>query len=135
MSTGDLTALREKLVEDLRELAGTISGAVVGALRSVPRHVFVPEVPPETAYRDEAIVTKRDPDGHPISSSSQPMIMAMMLEQHMRAWDGIGRPGNEGMRIDAYPKSTPDRDLADRMIIEKRNTRLALSWPGHTPVG
>jgi protein-L-isoaspartate(D-aspartate) O-methyltransferase len=43
--------------------------------------VFLPDVPIETAYRDEAIVTKRDPAGVPISSSSQPTIMALMLDQ------------------------------------------------------
>src|SRR5205823_13707927 len=30
---------------------------------------------------DDAIVTKRDADGHPVSSSSQPTIMAIMLDQ------------------------------------------------------
>jgi protein-L-isoaspartate(D-aspartate) O-methyltransferase len=43
--------------------------------------VFLPELEPEAAYRDEAIVTKRDADGQPISSSSQPTIMAIMLDQ------------------------------------------------------
>jgi protein-L-isoaspartate(D-aspartate) O-methyltransferase len=79
--TADLTILRERLVEDVRRTSGTISSAVADALRSVPRHLFVPEVTPETAYRDEAIVTKRDEDGHPISSSSQPAIMVLMLDQ------------------------------------------------------
>jgi protein-L-isoaspartate(D-aspartate) O-methyltransferase len=47
----------------------------------VPRHLFLPGLPPESAYRDDAIVTKRDADGQPISSSSQPAIMAIMLDQ------------------------------------------------------
>jgi protein-L-isoaspartate(D-aspartate) O-methyltransferase len=58
-----------------------VSDAVAGALRVVPRHVFLPEVAPEAAYRDEAIVTKRSADGQPTSSSSQPTIMAIMLDQ------------------------------------------------------
>src|SRR5216683_2492752 len=57
------------------------SGPVAEALRTVPRHVFLPGLPPAAAYRDEAIVTKRDGDGQPISSSSQPAIMAIMLAQ------------------------------------------------------
>jgi protein-L-isoaspartate(D-aspartate) O-methyltransferase len=58
-----------------------VSGPVAEALRTVPRHVFLPDLPPVSAYRDEAIVTKRGADGQPISSSSQPTIMAIMLDQ------------------------------------------------------
>ncbi|GGS51578.1 hypothetical protein GCM10010156_07780 [Planobispora rosea] len=75
----DLGALRESMVEHVR--ARGISDAVAEALRAVPRHLFLPETAPEDAYRDEAIVTKRDADGLPISSSSQPTIMALMLDQ------------------------------------------------------
>jgi len=57
------------------------STGVAAALRDVPRHLFLPGLPPESAYRDDAIVTKRDADGQPISSSSQPAIMAIMLDQ------------------------------------------------------
>jgi protein-L-isoaspartate(D-aspartate) O-methyltransferase len=58
-----------------------VSGPVAEALRTVPRHMFLPDLPPVSAYRDEAIVTKRGADGQPISSSSQPTIMAIMLDQ------------------------------------------------------
>ncbi|MDP9866586.1 MULTISPECIES: methyltransferase, FxLD system [Streptosporangium] len=75
----DWRELREELVAQVCERG--ISRAVAGALRAVPRHVFLPEVPPHTAYRDDAIVTKRDAEGRPISSSSQPAIMALMLDQ------------------------------------------------------
>ena len=51
------------------------------ALLTVPRHLFVPEVGMAEAYRDDAIVTKRNADGVPVSSSSQPTIMALMLDQ------------------------------------------------------
>lgn len=54
--------------------------AVADAFLAVPRHLFVPGVPPERAYRDEAISTKIE-GGLPVSSSSQPAIMAIMLEQ------------------------------------------------------
>lgn len=77
----DLATLRNGLVENLVDQVGTISEPVVAALRAVPRHVFVPDVPAEQAYRDEAVVTKRDVYGIPISSSSQPAIMAIMLDQ------------------------------------------------------
>ena len=54
---------------------------IAAALRDVPRHLFLPHLPPEEAYLDDAIVTKRDAEGQPISSSSQPAIMAIMLDQ------------------------------------------------------
>ncbi|MDP9841126.1 methyltransferase, FxLD system [Streptosporangium lutulentum] len=70
---------REELVAQMRTRG--ISRIVADAFRTVPRHVFLPDLPPETVYRDDAIVTKRDADGRAISSSSQPAIMALMLDQ------------------------------------------------------
>jgi protein-L-isoaspartate(D-aspartate) O-methyltransferase len=46
----------------------------------VPRHFFLPDLPLEEVYSDKAIVTKTE-NGVPVSSSSQPAIMAVMLEQ------------------------------------------------------
>ena len=55
------------------------------AFLSVPRELFVPEAASraglEAVYRDEAIPTKFAANGAPISSSSQPAIMAEMLER------------------------------------------------------
>ncbi|TDD31689.1 methyltransferase, FxLD system [Nonomuraea terrae] len=76
----DLTARRRAMVAALRERLA-ISEPVAEAMLAVPRHLFLPGVDPEHAYRDEAIVTKRDAGGLPISSSSQPLIMAVMLDQ------------------------------------------------------
>src|SRR5690349_7173440 len=77
----DPQLLREALLAEIRGHGGATDPLVAQALRSVPRHLFVPDVPVEAAYRDDAIVTKRDADGHPVSSSSQPTIMAIMLDQ------------------------------------------------------
>ncbi len=41
----------------------------------------MPEVGAAAAYRDEALVIKLDDDGLPVSSSSQPAMMAIMLDQ------------------------------------------------------
>jgi protein-L-isoaspartate(D-aspartate) O-methyltransferase len=76
-----LQDLRNGLVERLRLSADLRSPAVEQAFRVVPRHLFLPGREPEQVYRDEPIVTKRAPDGQPVSSSSQPGIMAVMLEQ------------------------------------------------------
>jgi len=77
----DVAGLQRELLAEVRDRGGAATDSVAEALLAVPRHVFVPEVPLETAYRDEAIVTQRDADGVPISSSSQPTIMALMLDQ------------------------------------------------------
>jgi protein-L-isoaspartate(D-aspartate) O-methyltransferase len=76
----------ERLHDDL---VGTLLAAglawrepVQQALRAVPRHLFLPEVPPAEAYAaGKAVVTKRDPGGAPLSSASAPGVVAMMLDQ------------------------------------------------------
>jgi len=78
---GSLTRLRERLAERVITSHKIADPRVAAALRDVPRHLFLPHLPPQEAYRDDAIVTKRDADGQPISSSSQPAIMAIMLAQ------------------------------------------------------
>jgi protein-L-isoaspartate(D-aspartate) O-methyltransferase len=76
-----LTGLRERLVAEVLQTSGIRDERITAALRDVPRHLFLPHLPPEDAYLDDAIVTKRDAGGQPISSSSQPAIMAIMLDQ------------------------------------------------------
>ncbi|MCB8944612.1 MAG: methyltransferase, FxLD system [Ardenticatenaceae bacterium] len=56
------------------------SSRVEAAFRAVPRHHFLPDIPLEKAYKDDAIPTKME-NGRAISSSSQPAMMAIMLEQ------------------------------------------------------
>src|SRR3984957_13535096 len=73
--------MRERLATRVGASHGIGSERVAAALHAVPRHLFLPGQRPEAAYRDDAIVTKRDEAGQPISSSSQPAIMAIMLDQ------------------------------------------------------
>lgn len=81
MSTrGGLDELRDELVDRLCAVGVLRDERVVQAFRSAPRHLFLPG-DPERAYRDEAVPTKWASDGRPISSSSQPRVMAVMLEQ------------------------------------------------------
>jgi protein-L-isoaspartate(D-aspartate) O-methyltransferase len=76
-----IARIRERLAARVISAARIRDDRIADALREVPRHLFLPQVPPDSAYRDDAIVTKRDADGQPISSSSQPTIMAIMLDQ------------------------------------------------------
>jgi protein-L-isoaspartate(D-aspartate) O-methyltransferase len=80
-SPDEFTLMRERLATRVVAAHRIGSERVAAALHEVPRHLFLPEQPPEVAYRDDAIVTKRDETGQPISSSSQPAIMAIMLDQ------------------------------------------------------
>lgn len=78
---GGPDAARARLASELRQHGPPLSASVYAAFSRVPRHVFVPEIEPAAAYRDEAFVIKCGPDGLPVSSSSQPAMMAIMLDQ------------------------------------------------------
>ena len=80
-SPDEFTLIRERMATQVLAAHRIGSERVAAALHEVPRHLFLPEQPAEAAYRDDAIVTKRDETGQPISSSSQPAIMAIMLDQ------------------------------------------------------
>ena len=78
-------ALRRDLVGHLRSGGHLRDDRVAAAFADVPRELFLSDHVERhglaDAYRDDAIVTRRDPTtGEPTSSSSQPAIMAQMLE-------------------------------------------------------
>ena len=73
--------LNGRLVETLLADGSIKSPHVEAAFRSVLRHHFLPGTPLEEVYSARAVVTRRGPDGAPTSSSSDPRIMARMLEQ------------------------------------------------------
>ena len=72
--------LRLALVENLVAKGAIVTPQVRKAFASVPRHRFVPNVDPETAYADQPVFIRWDA-GIPISSSTQPTMMAIMAEQ------------------------------------------------------
>jgi protein-L-isoaspartate O-methyltransferase len=86
-----------RLVEAIeKQLGRSLQPAVRAAFLQIPRHLFLDHVyrqqgnrlawdlitPPTTddIYCDEALVTRLDDHRHPISSSSQPSVMASQLE-------------------------------------------------------
>ena len=69
-----------QLAESL-EASGRAGAVVSAAFLAVPRHLFLPQVEVGEAYRDTAIVVKSDAEGLPVSASTQPAMMAIMLEQ------------------------------------------------------
>jgi protein-L-isoaspartate(D-aspartate) O-methyltransferase len=76
----DAAALHRELVDSLVSRGALTDSRVEAAFRAIPRHLFLPGVPLAEVYRDQAIPTKMV-DGEAVSSSSQPEIMATMLEQ------------------------------------------------------
>jgi protein-L-isoaspartate(D-aspartate) O-methyltransferase len=76
----DIPAMHQALVDQLKKSGHMQDARIEAAFRSVPRHLFLPGVALDEVYRDQAIAT-RSIDGQVVSSSSQPTIMAIMLEQ------------------------------------------------------
>ncbi|HYW27366.1 MAG TPA: methyltransferase domain-containing protein [Terriglobales bacterium] len=97
MPTGDEEAVRrnEQLVAQLESTGSLRDPAVAGAFRAVLRHRFLPGRPLDEVYDDSAIMTKVGNRGVPLSSSSQPTIMAIML-QLLRP-----QPGNRVLEVGA----------------------------------
>jgi protein-L-isoaspartate(D-aspartate) O-methyltransferase len=77
----DPSALNKALVDELKEKKWIETPGVEAAFRSVLRHHFLPGRPLELVYSDRAISAKQDEEGQWLSSSSQPAMMAIMLEQ------------------------------------------------------
>jgi protein-L-isoaspartate(D-aspartate) O-methyltransferase len=72
--------LRHALVENMQRRGVITDQRIAEAFASVPRHLFLPGLAPERVYSDQAIITKEQ-DGVGISSSSQPAMMAIQLQQ------------------------------------------------------
>jgi protein-L-isoaspartate(D-aspartate) O-methyltransferase len=51
------------------------------------------------------------------------------LAEQIRQWDRRHRPKP---RLTVHPAGTPDADLPDGFVLEKRHTKIVISWPDHT---
>jgi protein-L-isoaspartate(D-aspartate) O-methyltransferase len=78
----EASTLRQALIDQLKQNIPEfiLTPEIEEAFRAVPRHVFLPNLPLDQVYRDDAIVTKME-GGSAVSSSSQPSVMVMMLKQ------------------------------------------------------
>jgi len=78
----DAEGMNDALVDSLKAAGVIQSPQVERAFRRVPRHHFLPGINWGRVYQDDAIATHfADGTEISISSSSQPTIMALMLEQ------------------------------------------------------
>jgi protein-L-isoaspartate(D-aspartate) O-methyltransferase len=81
MSDTEIQKYQQALVKHLKKANIITTRLIEEAFLNVPRHLFLPDEPLEKVYSDVVIVVKRGEDGQWTSSSSQPAIMAIMLEQ------------------------------------------------------
>ncbi|AWK08906.1 methyltransferase, FxLD system [Streptomyces spongiicola] len=77
--------LRNQLIDTIvrERVAGLYDPQVEEAMRTVPRHEFLPAVSIETAYTNEAVTIKDNPaeDALPFSCASKPDVVFFMLVQ------------------------------------------------------
>ncbi len=73
--------LLDALIATLKAKGELSDPRLEAAFQTIERQHFLPDLPLEQVYADEALPVKRGPDGSVISSSSQPTMMAMMLRQ------------------------------------------------------
>lgn len=131
---------RARLVSALRHGGRPLSQSVQQAFAQVPRHVFVPEVGPAAAYRDEAFVIKCGADGLPVSSSSQPAMMAIMLDQlelepgHRVLEIGTGSGYNAAVMSAVVGKGGQviSIDIDDELVARARSSLKAAGYDGVT---
>jgi len=80
VATVDAGELRGAMVDVLKKRGVQLRPRIEEAFRSVPRDAFLPGVGLDRVYSGDAIVTKQDGEGRPISSSSEVGIMIEMAE-------------------------------------------------------
>ncbi|GAB3113494.1 hypothetical protein GCM10027160_17570 [Streptomyces calidiresistens] len=81
IETSDADRLRNELVDRLIKDGSVRTRSVEDAMRSVPRHLFVPQASLEQAYGNAPVSIKDDDNGASISCASQPDVVGLMLEQ------------------------------------------------------
>ncbi|MGH4017793.1 MAG: hypothetical protein ACRDT0_00830 [Pseudonocardiaceae bacterium] len=74
-------SLRDAMITKIKDVGYILSPEVERALRSVERHLFVPDAVLEEAYANDIVVTKRGADDQVVSCLSQPSIVALQLGQ------------------------------------------------------
>lgn len=87
MAEPEFRQLQSKLLTELHRSQLLADPDIDAAFREIPRHLFLPQFDLTTVYQDKAIALKVSPSGETLSSSSQPTMMAIMLQQLRLARD------------------------------------------------
>lgn len=142
-----LPAFARTVTTTVRHNSGIeLAPRIIRAFETVPRHELVLRAyrgsawrrPPtaKSIYTDEAIVTRRDEEGNPSSSTSQPSLMALMLHEldlrpGMRVLEiGAGTGYNAALMAEVVgdPAAVTTIDIQDDVV---RRTRQALDELGY----
>jgi protein-L-isoaspartate(D-aspartate) O-methyltransferase len=75
------TDLHQRLVDQLASNGLLDNPSLRRAFQAVRREHFLPGIDPDRAYQDAAVTIQTRPDGTPLATSSQPTIVAVMLNQ------------------------------------------------------
>jgi len=60
-----------------------------------------------------------------VAHGPDPAAVAQAMADQISAWDAAGRPAP---RLTVFPAGTPDEDLPTGHVLDKRHTRLVISW-------
>lgn len=77
----DATRRNGRMVDEVVDRHGIRDPRVLDAFRVVPRHLFLPDTPLDEVYSGAAVATHWNESGDVVSSSSEPAVMAQMLDQ------------------------------------------------------
>ena len=84
------------------------------------------------AYRAPARPVDLDRTGFELGVYAHGLEAEALAKEYVeliRTWDRDHRHG-PGARIEVYPATTPDAELPLGRIIDKKHTRVVISWPG-----
>jgi protein-L-isoaspartate(D-aspartate) O-methyltransferase len=124
------------MLESMKQDGALDAPGVEAAFKAVPRHLFLPGVPLEEVYANKAVGLKHDIDGLLVSSSSQPSMMAIMLEQmELKAGDNVLEIGTATGYNAAIMKHIVgdvgnittieiDKELADQAVINLQRAKV-----------
>jgi protein-L-isoaspartate(D-aspartate) O-methyltransferase len=81
------------------------------------------------AYRAKPRLIEKDPSVYEFGAYAHGPDAdraAEVLAEQIRVWDRAGRPSPH---LSVHPAGTPDADLPEGFLLDKRHTRVVISWP------
>jgi protein-L-isoaspartate(D-aspartate) O-methyltransferase len=125
-------ALHEPAIAGLSAIGAAADHGLVPALIEYPGQVGTATV--ALVGTDALAALVRLGEEQPFELGARPLgqeghRLAQRLVGHIHDWNAQGRPGTAGLQVSAYPRDSDHAAIADaNSIIEKRGTRLALTW-------
>lgn len=134
-------SLRDAMITKIKDAGYPLRDEVERALRSVQRHLFVPDTPLDEAYANDIVVTKRAADDQVLSCLSQPSIVALQLGQldvqprHRVLEVGAGAGYNAALLAHlAGPHGHVTAIDVDADLVDEARQRLAIAGVGNVDV-